>query len=756
MKNIQHISYKIFVMVLTSSVLINCIPNQQTPPPMPQLAQATTPFPLTSTATMTVTPSPTETQKPTSTPIQITTSTPTPIPTINSINREVENLLQSSKFEHDAITRILEYLYQHPKSPHRQALLYKVIGLSSRKSSQWWVIEDWLKKFVLEPFNQSGELPPGFEIDWERWGEIFSGDLDGNDEPDYVITFGNKCINCEDSHIYWIHQINGQYELTPLPTRNYATQDIAFIEVFAFDDLTNNGQSELVYSVVEYGPSDRFDTLRVLIWQNGQLTNLLTDLWYVTNGDVVIQNEDKDESSEIVITQGSTGYSGMGPFLPYKVHLNLLYGEYIPIEQNMFDKPGRWSRQLSEQIINNDDLIAWQRAKQLLHTNDFDKAIEEFDKLANLPPSLFPWINYSPYASFNIGVIHTILGNEIAAQNTWEQIITRFPNHPVGVDIISLKDSLNDKENFGYICTWLYENASRWKETRWMASDWAILDSKSGDRGVPVATAQAIFEADNIDFVKERESLEYIEIRAKYYSHHTDWWGFCHPMFLIPLYEWKQEEAVNDQMNQRGLNWHTLSIDYDLNEDTTPDVIGFLETNEKRVPLVFISQDDVYQPLFIMQPYPIEAINIWDVTQYKYDRGFSSDVDIKVIATNINNMPQIIIDNSQIYQWIGHRFQYLPMKSTEPTIETELPNPLDEAIEQLFRYKQPQEALNILQEYEPDDNGKVVQLYFQALAFQYDKRYEQAKTIFSELIKDYPDTSWASLAKEKLELEIYN
>lgn len=715
---------------------------------------------LTATTTPTLTPGAklrsTVLPSPTNTPTSENTPIKTPTPIFNPIV-----LLQASRFERSSDVKILDYLYQYPESPYRQALLYKVISLHSYKPSQW-VLEDWLEEFVVRPFNDAGGLPTGFEQEWKKWGEIFTGDFDGNGEPDYVITFGEKCLDCfGEGHIYWIHQNKDQYKATSLFIKNYLTQENDFIEVYAFDDLTGDNQSELVYSAVGHGPSDRFDTLQILSWQNGQLANLLpAGYLYLINGDVAIQDKDGDRIAEIIVTEGSTGYPGVGPSLPYKIHLNLHNNEYIPVQQSMFDESGsRWSDPLTYGKPGNDAyLIVWQQAKQLLHTKHFTEALEKFKLLAQEPSSSFDWVDYRPYSLFNIGVIHTILGNQDAAQDVWEQLAIQFSNHPVGVDVVALKEILKDKEDLPRTCTWLQENAARWKETRWIASEKAIYDSKwvtlVEGQGIDPNEARTILKADEIDYAKERETLEYIAIRPDYYRHHIDWWGFCHPMFLLPLYTWQQQETIDNQMNRYGLNWQTVSTDYDLNNDAVSDVIGFLEMDKKRFPWAFISHnDDNYQPLFIMQPYPVEAINVWNVTQYNYDQHFLPEMNMEVIASDENNSPKVVIGNAQVYQWLGHHFQPVSAVSAE----VELPSPLDQAIEYLFRYKQPQEAFNILEEYDPgDDRFKTAQLYLQALALEYDKQYKQAQLIFNELIKSYPDTDWAVLAKEKLKVDLYN
>lgn len=749
---------------------------------------------------------------------------PTPTPPASSPDTEAESLLKAAPVDYfpqyttnlEGIApleiKILDYIYWHPDTSYRQALLERLVA--DPELPLWetlsWLREDWLDETVRQAFDKASGIPAGFEEKWEKWGEFFSTDLDGNDDPDYLLTLKLSHHCPEAGRMYWLHRVDGTHQMNSLPVNVYDfDEEFVYPTIRAIEDLTGDEQPEVAYTVYTCGASTQELRLRVLSWQNNRLKDLLIGEWKTSNGEWIIHDEDKDGVAELIGNDYGSGILGFGPFLPYALLFKLHQGEYIPVEQLPLIDTNTWSR--SEEA----DVLYWEWAKYLLHKGRFTEAANTFTTLAQGKIE-FPWVDFRPYALFYSGVSQILSNNISAAQDSWEQLTTGFPDHPVSLDTVQLRQILKSKDDMWRACSWLQQNGRKWADPRWAATDKAVAFTKW-----QVETQQQtdydkwLGSQGSIDYAKERETLESIFI-PDYYLNHLHWGNLCHPVFLLSLQEWTQQETLEAQMTELGATWQTLSTEYDLNKDGTPDPLGFVKNGEQRYVWTFISQGAIYEPLFISQPYPPEAIDIWNNSYYVYDRAIGADEELSVTDFDKNGLPEVLSIapyGFTLWEWIGHHFQLhsdqyhddqrggslsgetslitLPdgttqvkallndsdtpnqfieeriyqLKDGELGLISQTPSPsptgnqlLAEALQNLFKEKNPQATLEVLKNYKPDNLNvnpssawyEAAALYLKALALQYAGQTNEARSIYTTLTQNFADTGWSILAEEKL------
>ena len=496
---------------------------------------------------------------PSSTLTPVPTQTPIPIdPQVTDLLNLNEENYCSKIYTYQCLTiinvKILEYLYQHPESPQRQQLLNKMVSFWSGATPQW-IIEDWLTQTIVPQIVGKSVTSEEFGDFEEKWGQIFVTDLDDNGDPDYVITLRLHNMVCIYlGQMYWIYrtyQTDETYQVKLLPTTVDSDETSMYPTVLSTDDLTGDGLPELTYVSANCGPSDLFQKPRILSWQNGQFVDRLADRWHLINGDLSIKEKNEEGVAGLLITQGQTGYGGFAPYSPYQVDLELKGDEYIPVKQTLLYQPDIQQR--------DGDILYWQWANFVLHQNRYAEAVDAFNVVAKQPASFFGWVDYRPYALFRMGVTYIVLDDQTAAQRSWEQLITEFPNHPISLDVMTLKNILQNRNDLGKVCVWLQENGGRWWQPQWAASESAVVftkwqlyqyeEQKYEEQSFKELSQKDYEEwlaaQEPFDYDQARETLEAISSPQDYNRRLTGWEDLCNPIFLTSLYTWKQEAAHN-------------------------------------------------------------------------------------------------------------------------------------------------------------------------------------------------------------------
>lgn len=578
-----------------------------------------------SAITSTITPSGTSFLSPLPTPTVISTSTAssahTPIssPTRKSINQQAIELLNLKEetfcFDVSSYTchaiikvKILDYLHQYPDSLYRQQLVNKIVEFGLWVNPQW-IIEEWLTTVILPQLEGKPIASKEMKDFEEKWGQISITDLDNNSETDYLITLRLQDLVCETvGQMYWIYQTSNGYHIELLPTASGTAS--SYPTILSIDDLTGDGIPELTYIATTCGPSDQFQSPYILSWENDRFINRLVGDWNLINGDFQINEKNEKGIAELKIVQGQTGHPGFAPYSPRQFDIELQRGEYIPVNQISLFQP--------EKKPSDKDILYWQWANFLLHTDRYIEATDAFNTIAEESSKSFLWVDYRPYALFRLGLSYILLGDQMAAQRSWEQLVTKFPNHPISIDMMTLKDMLKSRDDLGRVCLWLQTNGGEWGQSQWAASEnalayttWRVYQFEEQSK---LNYQEWLESQEPFDYIHARETLNEGIEGPHDYKRLTGWADLCHPMFLAYLYNWTQEEKITTQANQLGLTWETLSVEYDLNNDGTSDPIGVWNINEQLYLWSFISQQSIYQPLSITQPYPIEATVIWQLT----------------------------------------------------------------------------------------------------------------------------------------------
>ncbi|MFN8456370.1 MAG: tetratricopeptide repeat protein [Anaerolineae bacterium] len=736
--------------------------------------------------------------------------------------QDVEHLLSAnpqdscSEYTYQCIItfsiKILDYLHQNPKTPYRQALLNRL--MTDPQLPLWWPLqwlrEDWLDETVIKAFNEANGLPEGFKEKWSQWGEFFTTDLDGNADPDYLLTIRLDDFCPQRGEMYWLYRNEKGYHIDSLPVNiSDFEPGSVYPTVLALKDLTGDGRPELAYTVYTCGASTGNLRLRVLSWQNNRLKDLVVDEWMTSNGEWAIQDEDGDGLSELIGTDNGSGGAGFGPFLPYELHFKLHRGEYVPVKQVALTDFDTWR----EKEVDS-DILYWQWAQYLLHTGRFKESIAAFQAIAQgQVPS--PWVDFKPYALFRIGLLYILLDDVAPAQATWKQLITQYPEHPVGIDIGQFQPLIQKKDDLWKGCAWLHLNGGQWSDSKWAATDQAVRFTKwRFETQEQIDYDKWLGKQGIIDYTKERENLEDIFF-PDFYKNYLGWWDVCHPIFLVGLRQWTQQESLEVQMQSLAANWQTLSNEYDLNNDNIADPLGILQVGAQPYLWAFISKDGVYDPLFINQPYPLEGVNIWMGVEYLYGSAIWGHKKLAVVDLDKNGSPEVLSmaqSGFTLWEWVDHRFQrhyaeyydaqqgrflkgetsLITESNAATTIKALLfdydqPNQFIEerlyrfekgelklmtptsisqsrqdpnltlALKSLFRENNPQAASEFLAAYKPDTLdvnsaqwNKAAVLYFKALTLKYANRPNEAQAIFSQLTQNFASTGWAILAKENL------
>jgi len=750
----------ILIVSLLAALSGACMPTSSvTPAPSPSVpARAGSP---------TLEPAATATHVLTATPTQVPSIIPTPM----SVDSEGAALLIADPHQYcprfawygDCIGplgfKILDYLYQHPETPYRKGLTKRLLDLAGYSYPSVlpleWLIEDWLDASVRRPFEVAGGLPPGFAEQWREWGQVFETDLDGNGDPDYLLTFRlGALVPGDQGRLYWLHREFGKYQLAQLATSQPTIK--------AVRDLNGDGRTDVAYSTSHCGASTCFEYLHIFSWKDDAWRSILIpDGWSPQNGGWVIQDR-KDGTAELSATTRGTGSAGFGPFFRYNIHFLPIHGEFVPVMVSPEEMP----QEIGE---GGGDVIHLEWAQKLAYSHRFTESLEILTAVVEKRVGSNPWIDYTPYALFRLGMTHLFLRDVTTAQQVWGRLVATFPDHPVSRDVAQVRTIVQRPEDVWRVCSWLYQNHK--------TQIWPPPEMTSGKAGnIPTS-----------------------------YGAPLSWRDVCHPLLLMPLWTWTRQEPLEAQAARFDLSWQLLSADYDLNGDGLPDPIGVLNIRGARSPWAFLSDGDFYRPLFVAQPFPLGAIQLDDYSTYSSATEYQ---EIRLTDLDGNHQPEILMISPyrfMLWEWVGHRFRLPSVQSPdstgqfiletipdgkgniliqrfEPQVQGEqvtewvyrlkkgvltrvsppavvTPSPFAGAMAALFRDAKPGQALAYLEHFEPTPSiaaiysatERAAVRYLRALALKYAGYETEAQTEFTAIEREFPDTGWALLAREKLQ-----
>ena len=705
-------------MNLTETSPLEVASSSSSTSPLPSPTSTPTPtVSLTNTATFTASPSPTVTQTPTPSLTPTPTNTPHPTRVPHSPEREVELILQKIRHESsiygdtDIAVRGMDYLMRYPNTPHREQILTALFYLNSYFMRDWFPFL-WLDEFVRQAFNEAQGIPPQFDGTDETWPipdmlQIYETDLDGNGVADFVISVKHRFWSgIGDGRLLWLHGQPGDYQLWALSKSMYA-------EVRKMKDLNNDGQLELFYVVPTRGASNYFETAFILTWQDDNFKDMVIGPKQTQNGTWQVVDEDTNGLYELIQIRGGAGSAGFCCILSYQLTHELYQNEYIPISQI----PYTWAAE--------GENPSWQLAKMKQHTYHYQEVLEYFQALLNRDNDYFQ--ETIPYIWFQIGIAQVLLDEIEGANEAWQVLASDFPDHPLTLDVLEIQAFLQKKGGLWQACQWLRENKRAWP-----------LPEKK----------RAILRTE-----------------ATYNS----WGDLCDPRFLFGQWPWMQSVPIVDQLKQRGLNWHSLSESFDLNGDDIIDPIGEITLFDYRQRWAFLSQaDGTYLPFFVDNPYPVEAIYIWDKSGYDDFSLRQFEAELTDVNEDGKLELQYAYSDGEVFwisEWIGHRFKW-PDSDIEIG-EVGLPNFSDELSMSnifltLFYEQNFEKAIDLLAKYDPDLHSSLnnrqyweeAGVYFlRGLTYSYLGEEDLAQAFFAKVIQEYADTTWVDLAQEKFDFE---
>lgn len=640
---------------------------------------------------------------------------------------------------------VLDYLYQHPTTPHRERLLESLVDLTHRLSLFAWLAPAWLNQSVRVPLETMGRVPPTLTERWhqEKRGQVIETDLDGNAEPDYVINvrFGNLSSFGTRGGLYWLRHEQGIYRMSQIDTAFYG--DSQYAQIKAVRDLNGDQRPDLAYTVDTCGASTCFEKLYVLTWHNGAWQSLLyPDWWEPMNGKWTI-HEQSDGTIELIADKHGPAIVGLGPFAAYNIHFRMNRGKFMPTTVSLLGADEATTR------------LEW--ADVALHAGLYHEAARILATIVNdKPPS--PWIDFKPNALFRLGMVHLFLGDVTSAQQDWEYLVKNFPNHPAARDLVQARTLVHQPDDAWQVCAWLDRNSQGWFPS---------------EHPGPIGNS---------------------------YFFYLGWNDICDPTFILKVWRWSRQTPLEAQLARRGLGWQLLSNDYDLNSDGWADLIGIVDFGVVKTPWVWLSQGDTFQPRWVADSTPPGAIAIDGIGPYKDTLRCQS---IRVLDLDNNRRPEVLFQcryHIEIWEWTGdifslHQAAY-PNDSEKGTVEitphtnwsevktvaldmhdhptaewlyrwekgtlTRIhppqviapppsipPSLLANALAALYGEHHPSRTMEILRHVtltQPWERATAQYLRAAALAYHGDTL--QARAAFSALAREFPASQWARLAKQ--------
>lgn len=683
--------------------------------------------------------------------------------------------------------KILDYLYRHPDTSYRQALEDRLIDVtySSYGFYRWfpiqWLRDDWLERYVRIPFDIAGGLPSAFQERWRDRAEAFVADLDANGEADYLVAikFGPRIGVDTLSGFFWVHRSGGAFELVPLPGWVYDYEEEPNIRalyptVLAIEDLNGDGQAEVAYTVSTCGASTCFERLRVLSWQDGRWKDLLvTGGWVPQNGRWVIRDDDGDGIAELVATDTGPGSAGMGPSVPYEIHFQLRHGEFVPVEEVLPEGP----EYMGEEFRS---VKYWLFGQRLLRAYRFTEAVRMLECLAGCVDEENPWVDYRPFALFRAGMVHALLDDVERARELWDQLVEQFPDHPLSQDVAQLRQVIKTRDDIWLGCAWLDENGQDWAAHEHLSGlpngyrfylDWSDLCASGFLLPLWHWSTQESLVAQMARF-----QISWNKLSTEYDLNND---GIPEPIGLLSVGNGRSPWVFLSQgdsywpllvtqpfpieaLNTAGAFWSGFysAIDPECKDIRVTDLDG---NHMPEVLIVCPGRFQVWEWLgHRFQPH---IVQYYDPRRAKVLRGRvvlttgpGDTAKLRVLLSDPDAPGQVVEERT--YRLRGGDLQLI---GRDPAPEPPGPSPLAEALEALFRDADPQRALEYLGRYDssvpwtqyydaPAAFREATGLYLKALALLYLGQERKAQPILETLMRDYPETGWAVLAAEKLDL----
>lgn len=726
------------------------------------LPSTTRPAP-TDTPTSTITPSPTRPA-----PTRYITATTNPVPTKSPTAKldtdpQIETLLErrpdaycpprspvSSTCRYTSFVSILEYLDTHPNIGARSKLEDKLFDLAHRlpfdsNHTTNWLADDWVNTILPARLEATADPAANVPYLWNERMRVIPTDIDQNGKTDYVVG-----LRYDEGHsveppgsLFWIHY-NGS---TPIvedlhsefdPGESRAPRDLWV------GDFNADGLQDIVYTANACGASNCIVAIRYVSYDKGVWRTIPRVSYYsALNGGWQL-NKLTDGTYELIMDVRDGG--SLGSFTAsaiYELHFRWRNGEYLPVLTSAAPQLGAVQS------------LAY--SEQLMRERRYADAIATLQQVFTSSPPEAADIDYRPFALYRIGLLYLYLDDVTNAQRAWQELITTYPDLPISQDMSRARALAQSRQDLFLVCQWLAENAQDWTPKQ---------DFRFTNPGYLLYFRQGLV---------------------------------CDSNQILPVLPWSRATSLESQMRTRGLDWQTVSTQYDLNGDGINDPIGLLEN---RVPWVMLTYGDQYNPFLVINAAPAGAI----------PEMFSDSLRCKFISVtdiNLDHAPELVQQCDyafEFWQWRGNTFSrftaYCPAKceyavlsiepktglgtirlqdtTTQPTpeypirqyelreqnwvwvIPTEeppkppIPNPppslLSEIIRLIFREQDPSAALSLLNATDPlDPDHHAAYQYMRAIAYNKLGDTVRATALWAELAELTTDTAWGRRAKERLE-----
>ncbi|MBI5566961.1 MAG: hypothetical protein HY870_18830, partial [Chloroflexi bacterium] len=490
----------------------------------------------------------------------------------------------------------LDFLYRYPHTPYLEKVIERtavVIGYGGYKLKSNWLIDDWLDRIVAQAFQAAGKMPAGLEEQWKSRLQFIEADLDNNYEPDYLVKafFRSDISDWDPFHtgLYWLGRVGERYIIEPIE-EGY---DLDF-EIVSHQDLNGDGYHDLAYTTRMYSSNSGAKEFHLLTRKSGEWQTLpiLVEPTYQRYDDWSAEIL-SDGSSELIALNLGGHFWDYGDNLSYQIHYRWAKDQFTPIRISLAADYRRLQEPAAFEWVN-----------LLIETHQFTEALRTLKFTAENK-------SLAPYALFRQGMIHLYLRDATSARNVWERLQNEYPDQPVTQSVSALLQMTKKPEDIWRVCAWLKQNVDRWLPpgmTEENAEELPILD-------------------------------------RSYWSPHQ----LCRTNLLVEVGQWSRLLPLERQAAQTGLAFKLLSTDYDLDGDQQPDPIAAMGGSI----WAFLPDGNRWRPV-------LASRGLYQWHPPTYGDYSIPDTGIRVTDLDANGRPEILLwdaADTLLSEWDGHQFQ---------------------------------------------------------------------------------------------------
>ncbi len=448
---------------------------------------------------------------------------------------------QSPSCFETAVVAILEYLDSHPNSPARAKLQDKAFDLAHRLANDPtralnWIVDDWVHKILPERIRATSDPTTNVPYLWRDRMNVVKTDMDQDGRADYFVAlqYTEGAAYRVAGALYWIRFESNHSNVQNLQN-DISSKESRVPRILAVRDLDLDGRMEIVYVTTDCGASNCFEQIRVRAFEDGAFRDMpRVSFRAAQNGGWQIRDLPDGKAELIMDVRDGASLGSRGPYPPYELHFRSLRNEYVPLlTSTQYELVGFSALQYSEQLMLEGryaDAIAY---LEKVSIQKLEYSGETFD--------------YRPYALYRMGMLYLYLDDVQNAQRAWQELITHYPDLTISHDVSKFRTLAQTGDDAWRICKWLDQNAQNWTP----AQD--------------------------------------LSIYGRTYPLYFGWGKMCDATQFLRATQWTSTQTIETQMQVRGMNWQTVSNEYDLNGDGVKDPLGIFSFQKLNVPWAMLS-----------------------------------------------------------------------------------------------------------------------------------------------------------------------